>query len=144
MPTEVELLLNEPELSHEPQSEDTGISKANTMVGDYSETSGHEISGEHVELHHQAVEEKPLESCIIYSSINDSIPEAAQTVEVISEFQRENQSITATNLIPVLSNSRQSVEMIGGKWVLVDDVPIEVPTKARNIKDFLKLPKTPI
>lgn len=77
IPTEVELLLNEPELSHEPQSEDTGISKANTMVVDYSETSGHEIGGEHVELQNQVVEGLPLESCIIYSSINDSIPEAA-------------------------------------------------------------------
>lgn len=144
MPTEVELLLHEPELSHEPQSEDTGRSKANTMVVDYSETSGHEIGGEHVELQNQVVEELPLESCIIYSSINDSIPEAAQKVDVISEFQRENQSITPINLIPIPSTSRQSVELIGGKWVLVDDMPIEVPTKAQNINDFLKLPKTPI
>lgn len=144
MPTEVELLLNEPELSHEPQSEDTGISKANTMVVDYSETSGHELGGEHVERQNKVVEELPLESCIIYSSINNSIPKAAQTVDVISEFQREHQSITPINLIPNPSTSRQSVGLIGGKWVLVDDMPIKVPTKAQNINDFLKLPKTPI
>lgn len=86
MPTEVDLLLNEPELSHEPQSEDTGngISKANTMIVDYSETSGHEIGGEHAELQHEVVEDLSLESCLMYSSIKDSVPEAAQTAEVIS------------------------------------------------------------
>lgn len=52
MPTEVELLLNEPELStHEPQSKDTGTSKTNTMVDDYSGISGHE-KPLNVELQH--------------------------------------------------------------------------------------------
>ncbi|XP_037876215.1 uncharacterized protein LOC105842057 [Bombyx mori] len=146
MPTDVELLLNEPELStHEPQSKDTGTSKTNTMIDDYSGTSGH-LKPLNVELQHQGVEELSLSSCINLTSTNDPIPEAVQMVEVISECEKENQ--TPIYVIPIPSTSRQSLELIGEKWVLVDDMPTEVPSKSpikkQNIKDFLKLPKTPI
>lgn len=97
------------------------------MVDDYSGISGHE-KPLNVELQHLGVEELPLASCINLTSINDSVPEAVQTVEVISECERENQ--TPIYVIPIPSTSRQSVELIGEKWVLVDDMPTEVPSKS--------------
>lgn len=119
---------------------------AAAMVDNYSGTSGSEHEKLlNVELQHQGIEELPLASCIYLTSTNDSVSEAVQTVEVISECEREKQ--TPIYAIPIPSTSRQSVELIGDKWVLVDDMPTEVPLKSpikkQNIKDFLKLPKAP-
>lgn len=148
MPTEVQLLLNAPELStHEPQSVDTGTSRINTIVVDYSETA-EQKKPLPVDLHHLGVDKIPLAPCITNSPINNSVPKAVQNVEVVSECKKENQPVTSINLMTIPSTSRQSVEQVGGKWVLVDNLPTEVPSKTpikkQNIKDFLNLPKNPI
>ncbi|XP_075982351.1 uncharacterized protein LOC142980702 [Anticarsia gemmatalis] len=102
----------------------------------------------HVEVPHDEAEKLPLSPCLLISSINNSVPEAVQTVEVISECDKEKQTITPINVIPIPSTSRQRVELIEGNWVLVDDIPTEVPTTPiktqYNINIFLKLPRTPI